>query len=468
MRIEMKTKTISTLISVLVASSAFAVTYDPANSPTPLGKDGTYVQLSAPEGTTDAIFDGQGQSDLYYVVLSKSNPEEDANFTIVNGFSAIRGGTGEILTFKQQSASKGIDATLTLKDGTYNLATSDASELIVTSAGYTNGVNSSRAIVFDSSTTTNLFTSSAKFQGVTSAKVVSKGTINVYNTTYTTSVPSDVAYGQLHTYGTFIQESGTINANDMLVESVNCNINGTLNLKQKSGSTHYPVKISDQRGLTFGKDAKLTTTANSRIQLNKDSTLTIQSGEKSIAVDLIMFNGDNGTLNLSGKNSVVHTNGKFDTVLLTYASKNVAKINVDDTNTFGATYVANSPTFATDNTSIRLEIDFNFTSDDQYLNLGEIYTGHDISGVDPVFYVKDFKNGYLRASSIRTTGSGHVGETKLYIFNEASQQYEFTESQWIGNATDGFILTVAVPEPAEWAMIFGALALGFAIYRRRK
>jgi hypothetical protein len=26
----------------------------------------------------------------------------------------------------------------------------------------------------------------------------------------------------------------------------------------------------------------------------------------------------------------------------------------------------------------------------------------------------------------------------------------------------------AVPEPAEWAMILGSLALGFAIYRRRK
>ena len=30
------------------------------------------------------------------------------------------------------------------------------------------------------------------------------------------------------------------------------------------------------------------------------------------------------------------------------------------------------------------------------------------------------------------------------------------------------IFSVAVPEPAEWAMIFGALALGLAIYRRRK
>ena len=30
------------------------------------------------------------------------------------------------------------------------------------------------------------------------------------------------------------------------------------------------------------------------------------------------------------------------------------------------------------------------------------------------------------------------------------------------------IFSTAVPEPAEWAMIFGVLALGLAIYRRRK
>ena len=32
----------------------------------------------------------------------------------------------------------------------------------------------------------------------------------------------------------------------------------------------------------------------------------------------------------------------------------------------------------------------------------------------------------------------------------------------------GYIATIVVPEPAEWAMIFGGIALGLAIYRRRK
>jgi hypothetical protein len=35
---------------------------------------------------------------------------------------------------------------------------------------------------------------------------------------------------------------------------------------------------------------------------------------------------------------------------------------------------------------------------------------------------------------------------------------------------NGWLSTIAptVPEPAEWAMIFGSIALGLAIYRRRK
>ena len=42
---------------------------------------------------------------------------------------------------------------------------------------------------------------------------------------------------------------------------------------------------------------------------------------------------------------------------------------------------------------------------------------------------------------------------------------------WSDTLNDGYwTLTgmVAVPEPAEWAMIFGGIVLGLAIYRRRK
>ena len=33
---------------------------------------------------------------------------------------------------------------------------------------------------------------------------------------------------------------------------------------------------------------------------------------------------------------------------------------------------------------------------------------------------------------------------------------------------NGYVLAMAVPEPAEWAMIFGGIVLALAVYRRRK
>ncbi|MBO5254406.1 MAG: hypothetical protein J6B07_01115 [Opitutales bacterium] len=54
-------------------------------------------------------------------------------------------------------------------------------------------------------------------------------------------------------------------------------------------------------------------------------------------------------------------------------------------------------------------------------------------------------------------GSGNLGGTG----------WEWVEKQI--NGRDGFLFTIPqVPEPAEWAMIFGAIALGFVAYRRRK
>ena len=57
------------------------------------------------------------------------------------------------------------------------------------------------------------------------------------------------------------------------------------------------------------------------------------------------------------------------------------------------------------------------------------------------------------------------GETKL-VYGEGG--YDLSELTQYNNV-EGYWLNayVAVPEPAEWAMLFGAIALGFAIYRKK-
>lgn len=66
-------------------------------------------------------------------------------------------------------------------------------------------------------------------------------------------------------------------------------------------------------------------------------------------------------------------------------------------------------------------------------------------------------------------GKVHFG-TMLDTNEDGSVKYIYavidTVQTSLYQRSDGFLYT-AVPEPAEWAAIFGALALGLAIYRKR-
>ena len=68
---------------------------------------------------------------------------------------------------------------------------------------------------------------------------------------------------------------------------------------------------------------------------------------------------------------------------------------------------------------------------------------------------------------IATNASSPYIVDGITISGDAGAELEFVAGTY--NSTKGFWLNaVAVPEPAEWAMIFGGIALGLAIYRRRK
>jgi len=88
--------------------------------------------------------------------------------------------------------------------------------------------------------------------------------------------------------------------------------------------------------------------------------------------------------------------------------------------------------------------------------------------------------GILRLDGVTLLSNGikifYFDANKVYIGNSVTAEMlsyiklygGLTEDTYLGTAglVDGW-LTV-VPEPAEWAAIFGALALAFAVYRRRK
>jgi hypothetical protein len=61
-------------------------------------------------------------------------------------------------------------------------------------------------------------------------------------------------------------------------------------------------------------------------------------------------------------------------------------------------------------------------------------------------------------------------QTETLVFKGA-EGVDLSDVVWTNSLVDGYWALTgmqAVPEPAEWAMIFGALALGLAVYKRRK
>lgn len=100
--------------------------------------------------------------------------------------------------------------------------------------------------------------------------------------------------------------------------------------------------------------------------------------------------------------------------------------------------------------------------------------------VDPtVIVLKDFvSNSIFLADSTNTTYEMSDGGVLSVFYTEGSavkkQRFSFLDESGdliamkLIDGDGGKYLSTAIPEPAEWAAIFGALAMGLAVYRRRR
>lgn len=100
--------------------------------------------------------------------------------------------------------------------------------------------------------------------------------------------------------------------------------------------------------------------------------------------------------------------------------------------------------------------------------------------VDPtVIVLKDFvSNSIFLADSTNTTYEMSDGGVLSVFYTEGSvvkkQRFSFLDESGdliamkLVDGDGGKYLSTAIPEPAEWAAIFGALAMGLALYRRRR
>jgi len=82
-----------------------------------------------------------------------------------------------------------------------------------------------------------------------------------------------------------------------------------------------------------------------------------------------------------------------------------------------------------------------------------------------VFSLTEDSNGITQCFKINTSGN-----IKLTAYDSNGNKINLNQGDYWELTNDKYlnIVRVSVPEPAEWAMILGSLALGLAIYRRRK
>ena len=283
------------------------------------------------------------------------------------------------------------------------------------------------------------------------------GAINQNGGTITFAKTSTWDAQRTSTFTTAVQLGGNINiAKDALIEYTNTQgviganantitIDGELKVSASFTSNTYYLKI-DAGKTIVNKDGKInlvaTTTSEYAYGLDLNGTLDLYG---TLTTPKILLK--NGTLIVresadlgTDKFSITTPQGTYKPRLELYKNINVSDFYVQK------------------DTSITIALG----NDNAGITATQI-RGHDKANVNIIF--EDFQNNKIfvvsRSNLDYITFSGEALDG-----TELADENFFWQS-----TTGGFWLNYAfatVPEPAEWAMILGALALGFAIYRKRK
>ena len=229
----------------------------------------------------------------------------------------------------------------------------------------------------------------------------------------------------------------------------------TMNIAgQKAGADNYS---------TFGNDqSKWIIETNAKVNVSNSEAHSILLGIKNSGIITIT---QKGQLSLSSSNALAanEKNGQdaitleISTSANSYANATKLILNADEkgnktTNSFAGVWLRGG---ASSGSNLIVTLNGND------LVFGDINDGG--TGYIGTIYITDFIEGIFK---INTINEKYLDENNKVSFLRAGTDTDYTDLYW--NAETKYITAVAVPEPAEWAMIFGAIALGFVAYRRRK
>ena len=197
--------------------------------------------------------------------------------------------------------------------------------------------------------------------------------------------------------------------------------------------------------ITLGGNA----TTLSKLTIDELSSINLVTSETQTA--RIEFHG-NAELSLNKANCITNNNGE---------STGWAKITVDNIDNAKA----NKMTIYADQTfdSIDAQTSFNIV----LLNDAKLLLVGDCENVLSVVSGQRIRIYNFKEDSVYvgTNYDPYIIANRLLVYETGNEDSRIDVTV---SSTGWLTALTAVPEPAEWAMIFGGLALGFAIYRRRK
>lgn len=258
-----------------------------------------------------------------------------------------------------------------------------------------------------------------------------------------------------------------VNSTSKIFKSINLqgtsSAQATLNLTGFGGSVYpsfYSVSVGQYStlnvsGAFFVLRGNMSVAANTSVNIAclqiENGTFTSNADEGSITVTNYSINMmGTSTLILNTSNSIKLSGGSQSDLIITVA-RSTANL------TLGADQLFKKLSFSFGGgvTSVQLIIDTNSYALDFVDTTSSFYT----AGTNLTVLLEDFADGKI-----------HFGTT-LDINDDGSVKYIYAVIDSVQTEVyqrdDGY-LYLTIPEPAEWTAIFGATALGLALYRRRK
>ncbi len=450
-------KCVASLLGLFTASTAFAAN-DSISIPQAALIDTYYVVNGANNKAVAAVYEGTSLFRAGFHIGSSGGALEDLDVKIESGFTLSTG-----FYYNKNFPSVADGATINIGNRIVNGERVFDEGTLQANGGYSSGELWFRGEDRGSNAVWHIGTQQELAMAGVRVNVEACNTVYLYNVSFRSNTQVNVdATSQL--YMTFVDGVENRFGSSTLA--------GKFEFSTKPSGSNYiylagTTTISGQttaNASSFGSSwSKWRISPAGNITISKSQTSSILLGTKDSGIITL----DSATLTLESSNALAAnaTNGqdKITLEISTSANSfsNSAKLilNADEngqktTNSFAGVWLRGT---SDKNVGSNLVITLNGNE----LIFGNVNKG-DTANIG-LIYITDFAEGLFK---INTIASEYLGEKNKVTFLRAGTDTDYDDLYW--DSSTGYITAIAVPEPSTYAAIFGALALGFVIYRRRK